>query len=175
MQFFRAIRAGAEHGGRKCILREPTGKFPSATRGAVVLLNALDVNWSAQMSEVRVTGSLFYAELHKARSDRGGTVPAALHAINIPSEFSLSRIGYGCVQFDSQPEIVHGAAVAVHRPSADIFEEDLIKTSVEAMSFSRIDAPRFVASTSPRTADLLTRNRNPRFSNSSQRGPKSCQ
>jgi hypothetical protein len=127
------------------------------------------------MSEVRVTGCLFCAELHKVRFDRCGAVPAALHAINILREFSLSRNGYACVQFDSGPETVHEAAVAVYRPSADIFEEELLKASVEVLSFSRIDAPRFCASTSPRTADLLTRDTNLRSFNSSQRGPKPCQ
>jgi hypothetical protein len=156
------------------ISREPAGDYPSASRGNAVFLDALDVNWGARMSEVRVTGSLSCAELHEVRSNRGSTGSVALQAIFIDRESPLSRIGYQCAQFESGPETVRDAAVAVSSPSADIFEE-LTTVFAQARSSSRMTAPRFSASAGLHPADLFARDKNLRCSNSCERGLKICQ
>lgn len=175
-------------------MRSPEREFPSANRGTVVFLHALDVNWGARMSEVRVTGLSYFTEVCTARSDRNGDGRDALQAINIERELPISRIGYSSVQSESgtatvpsasasflsqsrQPQLIEvrvvparrlSAPVAVSLPSADIFEE-MTKTSEEVRSSSRINAIGCSASAYPPIAD-----RNPRSSNSSERGLRPC-
>jgi hypothetical protein len=127
------------------------------------------------MSEVRVTGSLACISLRKTRADRSGADSATLHANYILNELTSSRIGYACVQFDSGSETMRGAAVAVSRPSADIFEEALTKASAEFRNISRIDVPRFSASADPRTADQFAGDLNLRNTNRIERGHRTCQ
>jgi hypothetical protein len=127
------------------------------------------------MSEVSVTGNLSCAVFNKPRADRSGAVSATLRVEKILNESPLSRIGYECVQFDSGPETVCGVEVAVSRPSADIFEDELIGSLADARSFSRMTAPRISAPADPQAADLLVWDLNLRFTNRSERGQRTCQ
>ncbi len=177
----------------------PESVYPSAMRGTVVLFHALDVNWSARMSEVRVADHTYCTEHRKLRSVRCGVGFAASQAIivngyspllliveaRIQLEFGSAAIRLFAASNQSRacrarpyerpiaPAPRQWAAVAGSCPPADIFEE-LTKASVDARSSSRARASRFSASAGPRAAEQPAWNPNLRCPNSSERGLRPC-
>ncbi len=184
---------------RSGIVLRPESGYPSAKRGTVALFHALDANWSARMSEVRVAGHMYCSELRKLRFDRCGFDFTAPPAIIVNKDSPLPPIVEARMQLEfgsaairvlaasnqslncrallnelrNAPALRQWAAVAVSCPPADIFEE-LTKASVDARSSSRFSASRFSASAGLRPADQPARNPNLRCPNSSERGLKPC-
>jgi hypothetical protein len=155
------------------------------------LIDPLDQNWGARMSEVQLTGDPSRTELREASSDRGCADSAGSSAT---SKTSLSHFGHSRRRPGSGPIALRRASkscalrfyrfrrevmrmvpavrkcaeVAGYRPSADIFVVSS-KASAEAWSSSRRIGPRCNVS-----LDSRTRNVKLRCSNTIERGLKLC-
>ena len=141
------------------------------------MMDALDLNWGARMSEVQVTCVLLFTKLGKARSDRGCAGPAidsAMERLSISYfEDAHRAIGSGSPALRCTPrsrlphsgriqrteignlhDSMRPVGVADSRPLTDIFVESS-KISAGARSSSRLIVLRCTVSPDSQTREAM--------------------